>query len=128
MAPFEFDPVSKQKNRRWQFSIRSVLVVVLLLGVLLAWRASLERAERLARNMGFGNEVENLVVAMNRAAEAAVPEARKLLIDAARQMTVKDAKAIIRGGNTAGTAYFRRTSHKQLHARFPDRTIVVEPR
>ncbi|HKU46894.1 MAG TPA: DUF4197 domain-containing protein [Burkholderiales bacterium] len=79
---------------------------------------SLQRAEEMARRFGFDEQADELIVAMNRAAEAAVPEARKLLIDAARQMTVKDAKAIISGGNTAGTAYFRRTSHKQLHARF----------
>jgi hypothetical protein len=79
---------------------------------------SLERAEQVARRFGFSEQADELIVAMNRAAEAAVPEARKLLLDAARHMTVKDAKAIISGGNTAGTAYFRRTSHKQLHARF----------
>ena len=79
---------------------------------------SLERAEQVARRFGFSEQADELIVAMNRAAEAAVPEARKLLIDSARQMTVRDAKAIISGGSTAGTAYFRRTSHKQLHARF----------
>lgn len=79
---------------------------------------SLERAEQVARRFGFSEQADELIVAMNRAAEAAVPEARKLLIDSARQMTVKDAKAIISGGSTAGTAYFRRTSHRQLHARF----------
>jgi hypothetical protein len=79
---------------------------------------SLERAEKLARRLGFSNEVDELVVAMNRAAEAAVPEARKLLIDSVKKMTVKDAKGILTGGDTAGTAYFRRTSDRTLHDRF----------
>jgi len=55
---------------------------------------------------------------MNRAAEAAVPEARKLLVDSVRKMTAKDAKAILTGGETAATEYFRRTSHERLHDRF----------
>ena len=79
---------------------------------------SLARTERLARRLGFGAEVDELVVAMNRAAEAAVPEARKLLVDAVKKMTVKDAKAILTGGDTAATGYFRRTSHAALHGRF----------
>jgi hypothetical protein len=79
---------------------------------------SLARTERLARRLGFGNQLDELVVAMNRAAEAAVPEARKLLVDAVNKMTVKDAKAILTGGDTAATEYFRRTSHAALHDRF----------
>jgi hypothetical protein len=79
---------------------------------------SLARTERLARRLGFGNEVDELVVAMNRAAEAAVPEARKLLLDAVKKMSVRDAKAILTGGDTAATQYFRKTSHAALHDRF----------
>jgi len=79
---------------------------------------SLERTEKLARRLGFSNEVDELVVAMNRAAEAAVPEARKLLLDSVKKMTAQDAKAILTGGETAGTAYFRRTADKTLHDRF----------
>jgi hypothetical protein len=79
---------------------------------------SLERAEKLARRLGFANEVDELVVAMNRAAEAAVPEARKLLLDSVKKMTVEDAKGILTGGDTAGTAYFRRVANTQLHDRF----------
>ena len=79
---------------------------------------SLERTERLARRMGFSNEVDELVVAMNRAAEAAVPEARKLLVDAVKKMSVQDAKAVLTGGDSAATEYFRRSSHQALHERF----------
>jgi hypothetical protein len=79
---------------------------------------SLARTERLARRLGFGSEVDELVIAMNRAAEAAVPEARKLLLDAVKKMSVRDAKAILTGGDTAATQYFRKTSHAALHERF----------
>ena len=79
---------------------------------------SLQRADRLARRVGLGEYSDELIVAMNRAAEAAVPEARDLLVESVRKMTLQDAKGILTGGDTAATAYFRRTTSKTLHARF----------
>jgi hypothetical protein len=79
---------------------------------------SLTRAEKLMRRFGMGKYADELVLTLNRAAEAAVPEARQLFIDSVRRMTVQDAKAIIRGGETAGTAYFQRTTREPLHGRF----------
>jgi hypothetical protein len=55
---------------------------------------------------------------MNRAAEAAAPEAKALLVDAVKKMTVQDAKQILTGGDTAATQYFRRTTQAQLTERF----------
>jgi len=79
---------------------------------------SLARAERMMRRVGMGKYADELVLTMNRAAEAAVPEARKLLVDSVRKMSVQDAKAILTGGNTAATQYFRRTTGERLHDRF----------
>jgi hypothetical protein len=78
----------------------------------------LARAERTLRRLGMGRYADELVLAMNRAAEAAVPEARQLLVDAVKKMTVQDAKAILTGGETAGTEYFRRATAAQLQKRF----------
>ena len=79
---------------------------------------SLHRTERFMRRFGMGRYADELVLTMNRAAEAAVPEARNLLIGAVKKMTVEDAKNILTGGDTAATAYFRRTTEEQLRARF----------
>ncbi|MFZ1908114.1 MAG: DUF4197 domain-containing protein [Burkholderiales bacterium] len=79
---------------------------------------SLRRAEGLMRRLGMGRYADELVLTMNRAAEAAVPEAKSLLIGAVKRMSVEDAKGILTGGDTAGTAYFRRTTENQLRARF----------
>jgi hypothetical protein len=79
---------------------------------------SLTRAERLMRRVGAGRYADEVIVAMNRAAEAAVPEARAILINAVKQMSVQDAKGILTGGETAGTDYFRRTTRIGLHKRF----------
>ena len=79
---------------------------------------SLERAEKLMRRFGMGRHADELILTLNRAAEAAVPEARQLFIDSVRRMTVQDAKAILQGGETAGTEYFRRSTEGQLRKRF----------
>lgn len=79
---------------------------------------SLKRYEKLMRGVGMGKYADELILTMNRAAEAAVPEAKTLLVDAVKKMTVQDAKGILTGGNTAGTDYFKRTTSEPLRAKF----------
>jgi hypothetical protein len=79
---------------------------------------SLQRVERGLRAFGMKKEADELVLAMNRAAEAAVPEAKQLLTDAVKRMSAQDAKAILTGGDTAATDYFKRTTRPQLTQRF----------
>jgi hypothetical protein len=79
---------------------------------------SLTRTEKMMRKVGMGRYADELILTMNRAAEAAVPEARQLLVDSIRKMTINDAKGILAGGDTAGTEYFRRTTRDPLHGRF----------
>ncbi|MGH8675634.1 MAG: DUF4197 domain-containing protein, partial [Burkholderiales bacterium] len=79
---------------------------------------SIKRYEKLMRQVGMGKYADELVLTLNRAAEAAVPEAKALFIDAVKKMSVKDAKGILTGGNTAGTDYFKRTTSEPLRAKF----------
>ena len=79
---------------------------------------SAQRIEHTLRRVGMGKYADELIVAMNRAAESAVPEAKALFVQSVRKMTVQDAKGIITGGETAGTDYFRRTMRDPLHQRF----------
>ena len=79
---------------------------------------SLQRVERGLRAFGMRQEADELVLTMNRAAEAAVPEAKQLLTDAVKQMSVQDAKEILAGGDTAATDYFKRATRPQLTQRF----------
>lgn len=79
---------------------------------------SLKRYEKLMRQVGMGRYADELVLTMNRAAEAAVPEAKTLFVDAVKKMTVQDAKGILTGGNTAGTEYFKRTTSEPLRGKF----------
>ena len=86
--------------------------------VRIALPESAQRGERLMRRLGMGKYADELVVTLNRAAEAAVPEARTLFVDSVRRMTLSDAKGILTGGDTAATEYFRRTTRQALHQRF----------
>jgi hypothetical protein len=79
---------------------------------------ALQRVEGALRFAGMRQQADDLVLAMNRAAEAAVPEAKALLIDAVQKMSVQDARGILTGGDTAATEYFKRSTHTQLAARF----------
>jgi len=78
----------------------------------------LDDAAKLLRATGQGARVDELVRAMNRAAEAAVPQARSLLVDAAKSITVKDALAIVRGGETSVTEYFAGRTREPLAVKF----------
>ena len=75
-------------------------------------------AGRVLRAMGRGQQVDELEVAMNRAAEAAVPLAQELLTNAVKSMTVKDAKNILAGGDTSVTDFFAEKTRTPLAARF----------
>ncbi|OIQ81469.1 hypothetical protein GALL_367610 [mine drainage metagenome] len=79
---------------------------------------ALARAEQLMRVAGMGAQADALDLAINRAAERAVPQARTLLVDAVRSMTLADAKGILTGGDQAATDYFRRKTEAPLTQRF----------
>jgi hypothetical protein len=79
---------------------------------------SMQKVEGAMRMMGMKKQADELVLSMNRAAEAAMPEAKALLEQSIKQMSVQDAKGILTGGDTAATEYFKRTTEKQLTERF----------
>ena len=78
----------------------------------------LGQATSALKMMGMGEQVEQLETSMNLAAEAAVPQAQAILIDAVKQMSVQDAKSILSGPNDAATQYLNKTSREQIRARF----------
>ena len=79
---------------------------------------SLKKYEKLMHSFGMGKYADELVLTMNRAAEAAVPEAKKLFLDSIKKMSVQDAKGVLTGGQTSGTDYFKRSTTDQLRERF----------
>ena len=78
----------------------------------------LAKAEKLMRMAGMGAQADNLVLAMNRAAEAAVPEAKPLLLDAVKSLTVDDARKILTGGDDSVTQFFKTKTSDPLMLKF----------
>ncbi len=78
----------------------------------------LKDAAKLLKATGQGKRVDELTTAMNRAAELAVPEAKTLLVGAARAITVEDALRIVRGGETSVTDYFAGKTRQPLGEKF----------
>ncbi len=72
------------------------------------------RAEGVLRSLGLGKEVDDLILAMNRTAEAAVPEVSDLMQQAVRRLSIDDAKALLAAGDGATTAWFRKNTEAQF--------------
>ncbi|HNE72057.1 MAG TPA: DUF4197 domain-containing protein [Giesbergeria sp.] len=78
----------------------------------------LDDAAQLLRKFGQGKRIDELVTTINRAAEAAVPMGKDLLVSAVQNMTVTDAKNILTGGDTSVTAFFAEKTRIPLGERF----------
>jgi hypothetical protein len=79
---------------------------------------NLGKAAKAMKKFGMGAQVEQLETSMNQAAEAAVPQAQALLVDAVKKMTVDDAKEILSGGKDSATQYLSKTSREQIRVKF----------
>jgi len=78
----------------------------------------LKDAAKLLKATGQGRKLDELVTAMNRAAEAAMPEARQLLVGAVKSMSVEDAIKIVRGGEDSVTQFFASKTRAPLTQKF----------
>jgi Protein of unknown function (DUF4197) len=70
------------------------------------------------RLLGRGEEVDDLEIGMNRAAEDATPQAKPIFLAALKNLVWRDSSLILNGGNSAATDYFRRASSADLSAAF----------
>ena len=80
--------------------------------------STIQKVADVARRVGFQKQVDEFVLSMNRAAEAAAPLAASYFADAIRDMTLEDVRGILNGGNTAATDFFRRKTHDNLYKAF----------
>ncbi len=78
----------------------------------------LQSVEKGMRAMGMGAQVDSFEQSMNTAAEKAAPAAKSIFMDALQSMTFDDARGIVTGGDTAGTAYFKRTTSDKVSTAF----------
>lgn len=75
-------------------------------------------AAKLLKATGQQKKVDELITAMNRAAEAAVPQARTLLVNTAKAISVQDAIKIVKGGQTSVTEFFATKTRVPLGEQF----------
>lgn len=78
----------------------------------------LRSLEKGLRVVGAGAKIDEFELSMNRAAENAAPEAKKIFVDAISKMSIEDARKILNGGDTAATDYFKSKTSPELTAAF----------
>ena len=86
----------------------------------------LQTLEKGLRLVGYGPQVDEFVLSMNRAAERAAPQAKQIFWDSIGEMTFDDARKILNGSETAATEYFKSKTTDKLTAAFRpvvDRTM-----
>lgn len=66
-----------------------------------------KKAEQKLRGVGLGNQVDEAILTMNRAAEDASKSAAKIFVNAIKQMSIQDAAGILKGGDFAATEYLK---------------------
>jgi hypothetical protein len=77
-----------------------------------------QKVENALRKIGLDEQVDQMVVSLNRAAENAVTEAKPLFVDAIKEMTFEEVKKILFGADTAATAYLKGKTSQGLRAAF----------
>lgn len=78
----------------------------------------LESGAKLLKAMGQGRRIDELVTSINRAAEAAVPLGKDLLVQAVQTMSLADARKILQGGETSATDFFAEKTRQPLAVKF----------
>lgn len=80
--------------------------------------ARVQTAADILATLGYQQQVDEVVLTMNRAAEMAAPKAAAIFADAIRQMSIEDANTILGGGETAATEFFARKTRAKLFDTF----------
>ena len=75
---------------------------------------SVQKVEKVLRFAGLGSQVDAFEKSMNRAAERAAPEAKRLFWDAIKTMSFSDAKQILNGRENEATLYFKDKTWNRL--------------
>ncbi len=78
----------------------------------------LRTLEKGLKMVGYGPQIDEFVLSMNRAAEQAAPHAKQIFWDAIGEMTFEDAQKILSGNETAATEYFKGKTTGKLTAAF----------
>jgi len=72
--------------------------------------------QSMLRRVGLSQQLDELELSINRAAEAAMPAVQTIFVNAVRSITLEDALGIVRGGDRAATDFLQRRTSDQLYA------------
>lgn len=78
----------------------------------------LRTVEKTLRLVGYGPQLDEFVLSMNRAAEKAAPFAKEIFLNAILEMSFDDARKILSGGDTAATDFFKGKTSDELSQLF----------
>lgn len=79
---------------------------------------SLQTVQKALSKIGLSGVADDLELRMNRAAEAAVPEAKEMFWQTISEMSLEDVRGILEGPNDAATRFFQGQMTGPLVARF----------
>jgi hypothetical protein len=77
-----------------------------------------KNVESKLRAVGLGDQVDKVVLTINRAAEDAAKEAKPIFVSAIRGMSITDAISIVKGKEDAATEYLKKTTSPELNKKF----------
>jgi len=78
---------------------------------------SLKTAQSMLDKVGMGNLMDDLELKLNRAAEAATPEAKALFVNAVKEMSFEDVQTIYNGPKDSATQYLRSKTGQDLQSK-----------
>jgi hypothetical protein len=84
---------------------------------------NLRSVQKALRTVGMGQMADDVELKLNRAAEAAAPEAKEVFWTTIRDMSFEDARAIYEGPDDSATRYFEQKMTPELTTRM---TPIVE--
>lgn len=79
---------------------------------------NIQKVKKLLTKAGLGSQVRAFELSMNRAAERAAPQAKRMFWDAIKQIRFSDAKRILNGADNEATLYFKDKTFNQLEKTF----------
>ena len=86
---------------------------------------AIKQGAKVLKRLGLGQQINALEQQMNRAAEQAVPMAQKALMQSIKDMSVQDAKGLLKGGSTSVTQFFADKTRLPLSAEFMPQVKIV---
>ena len=78
----------------------------------------MKKVEKKLRDLGMNQQIDQIVISINRAAEDASASAKSIFIKAIKDMSISDAKKIVNGNKSAATDYLRNSTYLSLSKEF----------